>query len=564
MLEFKESKFYKLLQDFFINNDKETFIQMLAEFYNRTEGIIIKNDAQDEIIKELREMYIKFNEEGIDDNIVREKVEYFIENSNKIQNILLKLSNNENKFKNINTQIEDIKSKNIKINGINKLFTKLNNNIPATIVCLGDSTTQGINVSPNFPNLVDNYFKNTLGYGDLVTTINAGVGGDTTIKGLSRLVPDVINKKPDLVIICFGINDVETKRDYKESVNDYRNIIKQLLTYCEKGLDIIVRTPNLNRNLSKINNFVEYNKLVEGMVREFGVQFADYNLYMREQNYTQEEMNTFTYDDIHPNVLGYEKMFNYMKQFFVKSTINKNNDYNLTKIELTSPNVNSTLSPIKNENYYGGYYLGQGGVAKIEIKFVGNEVNIPFSKSPSGGKVKISLDGNVIEDAYDLYYPQLVWQSIYTIKNIEDKQHILSIEILSDKNPQSSGTNCLMGGLTCKSYMSLLSENYNTSTNGNIETSYKDNIYVIKDTITGVTYQGGFASCEKNGWIDLKIPYKGAYNVICTQSGGGGTSNPTYENIYFTSGNDYELNRFRPNWDSSDTKKGINWIAIGV
>ena len=69
MIEFKESKFYKLLQDFFINNDKETFIQMLAEFYNRTEGIIIKNDMQDELIKELREMFLLFNEEGIDENV---------------------------------------------------------------------------------------------------------------------------------------------------------------------------------------------------------------------------------------------------------------------------------------------------------------------------------------------------------------------------------------------------------------------------------------------------------------------------------------------------------------
>ena len=87
MTEFKESKFYKLLQDFFINNNKETFIQFLAEFYNKTEGIIIKNELQDEIIKELREMFLLFNEEGIDENIVREKVNYFLENSVKIKDI---------------------------------------------------------------------------------------------------------------------------------------------------------------------------------------------------------------------------------------------------------------------------------------------------------------------------------------------------------------------------------------------------------------------------------------------------------------------------------------------
>ena len=91
MVEFIESKFYKALQDFFINNNKETFLQMLGEFYNRTENIINKNDIQDEIIKELRELYISLNEKGIDENIVREKVEYFLENSTRIQNIYLKL-----------------------------------------------------------------------------------------------------------------------------------------------------------------------------------------------------------------------------------------------------------------------------------------------------------------------------------------------------------------------------------------------------------------------------------------------------------------------------------------
>ena len=509
--------------------------------------------------REVKDAYI----EGGDSIYIKTHSNAIYVDDNETETLTQRLDNVKNSITEHTSQLDNIESENIKINGINKLFTKLNQNIHATIVCLGDSTTQGISVSPNFVDLVENYFKNTLGYGDLVTVINAGIGGDTTIKGLNRLVPDVINKKPDLVIICFGINDVETKRDYKESINDYRNIIKQLLTYCEKGLDIIVRTPNLNKALHKINNFVAYNKLVEEMAREFGVQFADYNLFMRQQNYTQEEMDTFTYDDIHSNELGYQKMFDYMKNFFVKSTINKNNEYNLYKIELKTPNVNTTLNPIKNENFYGGYYLGQSGVAEIEINFIGNEVNIPFTKSPSAGKVKITLDNNVIENAYDLYNSQLVWQSIYTIKNLEDKQHTLIVEILNEQNPQSTGKNCFMGALTCKSYMGVVSENFNSG-NINIETSYNDNVYAIKDKKTGVIYQGGFTACQKGEWINLKFPYKSAYNVVCTQSGGGGIDNPTFENIYFTSRADYELTRFRPNWASNDNKKGINWLAIGV
>ena len=101
MSKFEESNFYKALQDFFINADKKTFLQFLTEFYNRTEGIIGKNDIQDDLIKELRELYLEFNEKGIDENVVREKVNYFLENSLKIKDINSKLDTNIHEIKQI-------------------------------------------------------------------------------------------------------------------------------------------------------------------------------------------------------------------------------------------------------------------------------------------------------------------------------------------------------------------------------------------------------------------------------------------------------------------------------
>ena len=97
MIGFTESNFYKALQDFFINNNKDTFLQMLGEFYNRTENIIDKNNVQDEMIKELQELYIMLNEKGIDEKIVIEKVNKFLENSSKIENINKKLNKIDNK-----------------------------------------------------------------------------------------------------------------------------------------------------------------------------------------------------------------------------------------------------------------------------------------------------------------------------------------------------------------------------------------------------------------------------------------------------------------------------------
>ena len=126
MSKFEESNFYKALQDFFINADKKTFLQFLAEFYNRTEGIIDKDNIQDDLIKELRELYLEFNEKGIDENIVREKVNYFLENSSKIKNMILELKQkadlNEvfliNKGININNFDEETRRTFLQLQGI--------------------------------------------------------------------------------------------------------------------------------------------------------------------------------------------------------------------------------------------------------------------------------------------------------------------------------------------------------------------------------------------------------------------------------------------------------------
>ena len=124
--KFEESNFYKTLQDFFINSNKETFLQFLAEFYNRTEDIINKNNIQDDLIKELRELYLEFNEKGIDDGIITEKVNYFLENSLKIKDIITKLTTNTNNIENVNLQLDtkiryvntvaELKTENFKVN----------------------------------------------------------------------------------------------------------------------------------------------------------------------------------------------------------------------------------------------------------------------------------------------------------------------------------------------------------------------------------------------------------------------------------------------------------------
>ena len=147
MSKFEESNFYKALQDFFINADKKTFLQFLAEFYNRTEGIIDKNNIQDDLIKELRELYLTFNENGIDENIVREKVNYFLENNPKVQNIKSKLDKLtkeiDNKYNELNIGKSDIKTELLDTFVSDANFFKLTNNTSYPILQGGCLSNDG-------------------------------------------------------------------------------------------------------------------------------------------------------------------------------------------------------------------------------------------------------------------------------------------------------------------------------------------------------------------------------------------------------------------------------------
>lgn len=94
-----------------------------------------------------------------------------------------------------------------------------------TIACLGDSVTQGCfelidrdgtlnGIEPVYEqqNSYANLLAKALGYlypSVSFNVINAGISGDTAQGGLERIERDVLRYKPDLVTVCFGLNDCD-------------------------------------------------------------------------------------------------------------------------------------------------------------------------------------------------------------------------------------------------------------------------------------------------------------------------------------------------------------------
>jgi lysophospholipase L1-like esterase len=80
---------------------------------------------------------------------------------------------------------------------------------PFKIIAYGDSITAGGDASEQrlqFPARYAQWLREQFPKAD-ITFENGATGGDSTVQGLSRLEEKVLSRKPDLVLIGFGMND---------------------------------------------------------------------------------------------------------------------------------------------------------------------------------------------------------------------------------------------------------------------------------------------------------------------------------------------------------------------
>jgi lysophospholipase L1-like esterase len=125
------------------------------------------------------------------------------------------------------------------------------------IACLGDSVTHGcFEVFVNHRGEVDTVYEPDSGYparlkqrldmlyrAAAVTMLNAGVSGDSAPGGAKRLERDVLARRPDLVVISFGLNDAMTE-DVEAGMKRYQQAMDDMLTrVLASGAECIVMTP---------------------------------------------------------------------------------------------------------------------------------------------------------------------------------------------------------------------------------------------------------------------------------------------------------------------------------
>ena len=116
---------------------------------------------------------------------------------------------------------------------------------PINIVAFGDSVTHGA-VGPGEINYETVYWnrlrKKMLEVRDYVpvNTIDAGIGGIDAKGSLDRIDTQVLNHNPDLIIVCFGLNDVNG------TLEEYLTSMRKIFQRCkDSGAETIFMTPNM-------------------------------------------------------------------------------------------------------------------------------------------------------------------------------------------------------------------------------------------------------------------------------------------------------------------------------
>ena len=195
--------------------------------------------------------------------------------------IYLKNKEDERKIIELQQMLEDY------YNGKVEQFEEENKSIipgETDVVFLGDSLTDGCDLSLYYPEY---------------TTLNRGIGGDTTIGLEKRLDVSVYAVQPKVVVMLIGANNFSTMFD------NYENILISLKENLPQSKIILVSLTSMGGTWGKNNNLAAFNNVkIRALAEKYGYEFVD--VYTPLLNFETNEIYVeYTSDGGHLTHEGY-------------------------------------------------------------------------------------------------------------------------------------------------------------------------------------------------------------------------------------------------------------------
>lgn len=170
---------------------------------------------------------------------------------------------------------------------------------PVKAVFMGNSITEGwVSADPDF-------FTNN-------NYVGRGISGQVTSQMLVRFQADVIQLKPQAVVILAGVNDLALNNGYITIQHIFENIasMAELAKYHKIKVVLCAVLPAHHfpwrGEVESINQIKELNKKIKNYAQENKIAYADYYSAMVDE---RQGLNPkYQRDEVHPNLEGYQVM----------------------------------------------------------------------------------------------------------------------------------------------------------------------------------------------------------------------------------------------------------------
>jgi len=192
------------------------------------------------------------------------------------------------------------------------------------ILFIGDSVTdcnrarpvgERKNLGDGYVSLINSYFE-LEHYKRAYRVINMGISGNTIRDLHERWTDDVLSRKPDVLTIMIGINDVW--RQYDELfqtdehvfVDEYKKKLEKIIDLStEQGTRIILMSPFLieqNKDDKMKKHLLEYIEIARSIAREKDVNFIELQRVFEEYLINNDAYSmTLSADRVHPKLTGH-------------------------------------------------------------------------------------------------------------------------------------------------------------------------------------------------------------------------------------------------------------------
>lgn len=200
---------------------------------------------------------------------------------------------------------------------------------PLRVIFFGDSITQAGVGPKGYITMMTETLK-TNNQSNKYELMGAGIGGNKVYDLYLRIEDDVLSKKPDVVFVYIGINDVwhksssGTGTDPDKYVKFYEAIIKKLKA---QNIRIILCTPtvigekNDNSNMQD-GDLNQYAKIIRDIASKNSLQLCDlrkyFQDYLAQNNPENKEKDILTSDRVHLNDTGNKFLADKMMEALLK------------------------------------------------------------------------------------------------------------------------------------------------------------------------------------------------------------------------------------------------------